>query len=248
MTKLARLALVVGCAWLLVVGCSSQPDPGAQSSPSPETESEVDAPTAEPLADESSADAPASEAPDSPVSAVPDEPASAVNEPSPTAVPVEQPPEETPAPAQATVPAQTPEPSVPAVADPIPAPAPSPPTSPPPPAPAVPNVVDVGGPVAVEATKPGLTRIGAGKCKICHKVQFASWSETAHATRTPPLDCEDCHGPGSEYKSKKVMEDPELALAAGLVRPDRSFCSRCHKAGWTDDQLERAHAHKVDDS
>ena len=97
------------------------------------------------------------------------------------------------------------------------------------------------------ATKPGLTRIGAVKCKICHKVQFASWTETGHATRTPPLDCEDCHGPGSEYKNKKVMEDPEKATSAGLVRPDRAFCSQCHRTGWTDDLLKRAHAHKVED-
>jgi hypothetical protein len=129
---------------------------------------------------------------------------------------------------------------------------PSPPKQDPPPQaaepPPTPAVVDIGGPVEVGATKPGLSRIGAAKCKICHKVQFASWTETAHATRTPPLDCEDCHGPGSEYKSKKVMEDPEKARSAGLVTPDRSFCSQCHTADWTDDLLERTHAHKVEDS
>lgn len=108
-------------------------------------------------------------------------------------------------------------------------------------------VVDLGGQVTVAATQAGLTRIGAAKCKICHAVQYASWAEGGHGTRTPPLDCEDCHGPGSAYKDKKIMEDPDLARAAGLVDPDRAFCEQCHKFGWTDDVMQRTHAHKVED-
>ncbi len=116
------------------------------------------------------------------------------------------------------------------------------------PAPAVAKVsvvVDTGGLVEVGATKPGLTRIGTDKCKLCHKVQFTSWAKTAHATRTPPLDCESCHGPGSEYKSLTIMKDAQKARAAGLVTPGRSFCSKCHTAAWTDDLLKRSHAHKA---
>ena len=127
---------------------------------------------------------------------------------------------------------------------PAPAPSPSSPvaeTSPPP-------VVDIGGPVEVVATKPGLSRVGSDKCKLCHKVQFASWTESAHAKRTPPLDCENCHGAGSEYKGLAVMKDPEKARSAGLVIPDRAFCAKCHTAGWTDDLLNRAHAHKDESS
>ena len=43
------------------------------------------------------------------------------------------------------------------------------------------------------------------------------------------VGCEACHGPGSDYKSKKVMEDSEAAKAAGLVM-DKSeeFCVKCH--------------------
>jgi hypothetical protein len=84
------------------------------------------------------------------------------------------------------------------------------------------------GAIAVAATRAGLTRIGAEKCKICHKVQFASWVETAHAKRTPPLDRESCHGPGSEYKS--------LAVPSARAAMPR---------GWKDDMLRKAHAHKV---
>jgi hypothetical protein len=107
------------------------------------------------------------------------------------------------------------------------------------------GVVDEGGLVEVKATKEGLTRIGAAKCKTCHVVQFKSWSEGAHAKRTPPLDCESCHGAGSEYKALAVMKDPAKARAAGLVMPGREFCATCHRSGWTDDMLTRAHAHKA---
>jgi hypothetical protein len=109
-------------------------------------------------------------------------------------------------------------------------------------------VVDIGGEVEVGTTLAGLTRIGATKCKICHKVQYASWAESPHGKRTPPLDCEGCHGPGSAYKGKKVMEDPAAARAAGMVIPERSFCEQCHKGGWTDDLLTRTHEHKAEGS
>ena len=43
------------------------------------------------------------------------------------------------------------------------------------------------------------------------------------------VGCEACHGAGSDYKSKKVMEDAAAAKAAGLVM-DKSeeFCTKCH--------------------
>ena len=121
------------------------------------------------------------------------------------------------------------------------APPPSEPTAP------VPSttVVDPGGVVAIAAPKPGPEPIGPAKCKLCHKLQHASWAETAHAKREPPLDCEGCHGPGSEYQKLSVMKDPAQARAAGLVDPDREFCATCHKSGWSDDMLQRTHDHKT---
>jgi hypothetical protein len=96
----------------------------------------------------------------------------------------------------------------------------------------------------VAATKPGLERVGADKCKLCHKAQHASWAASAHAKQTPPLDCESCHGPGSEYKTLLVMKDAAQAKAAGLVMPDKSLCVRCHVKNWNDGLLAKAHAHK----
>lgn len=106
-------------------------------------------------------------------------------------------------------------------------------------------VSDPGGEVAVKPGKAGLSKVGAAACKMCHKVQFASWSGTAHAKRTPPLDCEGCHGPGSEYKAMPVMKDPAKAKAAGLVQPGAAFCATCHKRGWNDGMLKKAHDHKA---
>jgi len=128
----------------------------------------------------------------------------------------------------------------------VPAPAPEARPAAPAPAPvqAASPLADPGGEVAVKPTKAGLTKVGSNACKLCHRVQFASWSETAHAKRNPPLDCEACHGAGSEYKAMATMKDPARASAAGLVRPGAPFCATCHTRGWSDGLLKKAHAHK----
>ena len=76
--------------------------------------------------------------------------------------------------------------------------------------------------------------VGAAKCKMCHKAEFASWSETPHAKAWDVLSaeeqkkpecischmtgmtagdeaemltgvqCEACHGGGADYKSPKI--------------------------------------------
>jgi YVTN family beta-propeller protein len=43
------------------------------------------------------------------------------------------------------------------------------------------------------------------------------------------VQCELCHGPGSEYMPAEIMFDPEAAKAAGLRKPDRRACMVCHK-------------------
>lgn len=46
------------------------------------------------------------------------------------------------------------------------------------------------------------------------------------------VQCETCHGPGSDYKSKKVMENREEAVKNGLIVYDKieDFCIGCHNA------------------
>jgi hypothetical protein len=44
------------------------------------------------------------------------------------------------------------------------------------------------------------------------------------------VQCESCHGPGSLYKSLKVMKDMKAAMAAGMTMPDEKVCKQCHNA------------------
>jgi RecJ-like exonuclease len=120
------------------------------------------------------------------------------------------------------------------------------------------------------------TYIGAEKCKMCHKVEYASWSEMKHkgafdllsadeqgkaectkchatggSVDMPGVQCEACHGPGSEYKSMKVMKDHDASLAAGLVLPDEALCKSCHEGAPHDVSpfdFASAGAHKVKES
>ena len=96
---------------------------------------------------------------------------------------------------------------------------------------------------------------GAAKCKMCHKVQYASWAETSHAKATDAakaatdreysadclkchatnatedhagVQCEACHGAGNDYKKMSIMKDAEAAKANGLVIPTQATCDGCH--------------------
>ena len=44
------------------------------------------------------------------------------------------------------------------------------------------------------------------------------------------VQCETCHGPGSEYKSKKIMEDKKQAVEKGLILYEKpeELCKKCH--------------------
>ncbi len=44
------------------------------------------------------------------------------------------------------------------------------------------------------------------------------------------VQCESCHGPGSEYRKLEVMKDPELSSAKGLIvhMEKEKFCINCH--------------------
>ena len=62
------------------------------------------------------------------------------------------------------------------------------------------------------------------------------------------VQCEACHGPGSEYKAIQTMKDKPKAIAAGLVIPTQDTCNKCHdgkehhkKITFTKD----VHAHKA---
>ncbi len=96
--------------------------------------------------------------------------------------------------------------------------------------------------------------VGASKCKMCHKTEHASWLETTHANagenakkseKWDPaacvkchatnsseemlgVQCEACHGPGSDFKKMSIMKDHEKAVANGLIVPSQETCDGCH--------------------
>ncbi|MFZ5803377.1 MAG: multiheme c-type cytochrome [Acidobacteriota bacterium] len=99
----------------------------------------------------------------------------------------------------------------------------------------------------------GPTFVGVEKCKPCHRPEFETWSQSAHAEATKTakgapgfegsclschattpdgslegVQCEACHGRGSQYWPIPVMMHREKAVAAGLVLPAPGMCNRCH--------------------
>jgi hypothetical protein len=74
----------------------------------------------------------------------------------------------------------------------------------------------------------------AEECLKCHTTHAFVGRDVAIAKsnkyeEAEGVGCEACHGPGSEYKSKKTMEDREAAVAAGLWIPaGAEDCQKCH--------------------
>ena len=68
------------------------------------------------------------------------------------------------------------------------------------------------------------------RCLSCHTTgQDQPISEKSTRKDLRGVQCEACHGPGSEYKSMKVMKDPELSREKGLWDVTREVCLRCHR-------------------
>jgi hypothetical protein len=71
-------------------------------------------------------------------------------------------------------------------------------------------------------------------CLKCHSTAFAVSGEGATITQEEGVSCESCHGPGSEYKSKKVKEGIKAgtikAESVGLWTVSEKTCTTCHIA------------------
>jgi len=71
-------------------------------------------------------------------------------------------------------------------------------------------------------------------CLKCHATRTSLGADTVINGKGKYADsegigCESCHGPGSEYKPRKIMEDSEAAHAAGLVmNKTADGCTTCH--------------------
>jgi hypothetical protein len=70
------------------------------------------------------------------------------------------------------------------------------------------------------------------ECLKCHTSgsNVAAEFKEAKFSIEDGVQCETCHGPGSDYKSLKVMKDKQLAMKNGLEMHDNTeeFCKSCH--------------------
>ncbi len=68
-------------------------------------------------------------------------------------------------------------------------------------------------------------------CLGCHSsgAQAEEWEKDETFRIEDGVQCESCHGPGSEYMAAEVMMDREKAMAAGLIMPGPETCDVCHK-------------------
>jgi YVTN family beta-propeller protein len=73
----------------------------------------------------------------------------------------------------------------------------------------------------------------ARMCLGCHATasEEEDWQRAEGFHSADGVQCEVCHGPGSEYAQADIMRDPKLAMANGLMMPDKvESCLRCHRA------------------
>jgi hypothetical protein len=76
----------------------------------------------------------------------------------------------------------------------------------------------------------------AQQCLKCHVTAAGVAAADLKPTfaKEDGVQCESCHGPGSDYKAMSVMKDKAKAVAAGLIMPSVSdgsaekHCKTCH--------------------
>ena len=74
----------------------------------------------------------------------------------------------------------------------------------------------------------------AKECLSCHVTGYEAAADLKDPSLTMEegISCEACHGPGSQYKSLKVMKDIAAGTVKGadfgLVTPDINLCVKCH--------------------
>lgn len=216
-TPIVSVALVTAFLWLLALAPACSKEEAPPEQTEPQSQAAASEPPAPPETPPAAQPTTPTESAPPAATPVPDKDTSAVTE------------KATPIPPKVEQAAVEPQ-SAPPPPEPVPAEEPRPPESSP-----------------AEPAEPTHAAVGSEKCKMCHKIQHESWSTSAHAKAAPPVGCETCHGNGADYVKMTVMKDPVQAKAAGLVLPDKAFCTaKCHKrATFTDDMLRKAHAHKA---
>jgi hypothetical protein len=69
-----------------------------------------------------------------------------------------------------------------------------------------------------------------GVCLACHTTGYGrTVAQGRDRDDLLGVQCEACHGPGSEYKPMSVMQDRALAAYLGLLNPNEETCRKCHR-------------------
>jgi YVTN family beta-propeller protein len=71
----------------------------------------------------------------------------------------------------------------------------------------------------------------AKMCLGCHATaaETEEWERAEGFHIQDGLQCEACHGPGSEYAVQDIMKDRDEAIAHGLKIPQKDACMMCHR-------------------
>jgi YVTN family beta-propeller protein len=67
-------------------------------------------------------------------------------------------------------------------------------------------------------------------CLKCHTTasDTEAWRRDEGFHLEDGIQCESCHGPGSEYAAAEIMAKPDAAMRAGLLMPSEEDCRVCH--------------------
>lgn len=79
----------------------------------------------------------------------------------------------------------------------------------------------------------------AKMCLGCHATasEAEDWEIVEGFHLEDGLQCEACHGPGSEYSPKEIMKDRAQAMMHGLKMPTKDTCMICHRAKGSHDRV-----------
>ena len=79
----------------------------------------------------------------------------------------------------------------------------------------------------------------ARMCLGCHAVagDAEDWEKAEGFHIEDGLQCEACHGAGSEYAPEDIMRDREKAMMHGLKMPQKDDCMICHRAKGSHDAV-----------
>ncbi|MBF0217379.1 MAG: cytochrome c family protein [Candidatus Omnitrophica bacterium] len=67
----------------------------------------------------------------------------------------------------------------------------------------------------------------APECLKCHTTGYGG-EQAEGFIASEGVQCETCHGAGSDYLSLSVMKSREKSIAGGLIMPTKEVCEKCH--------------------